>query len=126
MHGTLSGSSRHLQCDRQSTARGIGLLRHFHGVGTLRHSRGAAVAQGDRRPAGPACVPIFETLDDLDGAPKTISALLTNADYVDRIDHSLVVMIGYSDSAKDAGMLTAGWAQYSAQEQLLSICDQHM
>ena len=34
-------------------------------------------------------------------------------------------MIGYSDSAKDAGMLTAGWAQYRAQEQLLSICDQH-
>jgi phosphoenolpyruvate carboxylase len=69
--------------------------------------------------------PLFETLDDLDGAPTTISALLTNADYLARINRSLTVMIGYSDSAKDAGMLTAGWAQYRAQEQLLSICAQH-
>jgi len=69
--------------------------------------------------------PLFETLDDLDGAPKTIAALLKDADYVDRIDHSLVVMIGYSDSAKDAGMLTAGWAQYRAQEQLLEVCERH-
>lgn len=69
--------------------------------------------------------PLFETLDDLDGAPATISALLQDDDYVARIDSSLVVMIGYSDSAKDAGMLTAGWAQYRAQEQLLAICDQH-
>ncbi len=69
--------------------------------------------------------PLFETLDDLDGAPATISALLQDDDYVARINSSLVVMIGYSDSAKDAGMLTAGWAQYRAQEQLLAICDQH-
>jgi phosphoenolpyruvate carboxylase len=69
--------------------------------------------------------PLFETLDDLDGAPKTIAALLKDDDYVNRIDHSLVVMIGYSDSAKDAGMLTAGWAQYRAQEQLLEVCERH-
>lgn len=69
--------------------------------------------------------PLFETLDDLDGAPATIEALLKDDHYVSRIDGSLVVMIGYSDSAKDAGMLTAGWAQYRAQEQLLAICDQH-
>ena len=69
--------------------------------------------------------PLFETLDDLDGAPKTISALLTNADYSPASTDHLRSAIGYSDSAKDAGMLTAGWAQYRAQEQLLSICDQH-
>jgi phosphoenolpyruvate carboxylase len=37
----------------------------------------------------------------------------------------MVVMIGYSDSAKDAGMLSAGWAQYRAQEALLNICQSH-
>ena len=31
-------------------------------------------------------------------------------------------MIGYSDSAKDAGVLAASWAQYQAQEQLLAVC----
>ena len=69
--------------------------------------------------------PLFETLDDLDGAPQTISALLSDDDYVERINGSLRVMIGYSDSAKDAGMLTAGWAQYRAQEQLLAVCAEH-
>ena len=69
--------------------------------------------------------PLFETLDDLDGAPQTVAALLNDDAYLQRIDHSLVVMIGYSDSAKDAGMLTAGWAQYRAQEQLLA-CAQTM
>lgn len=68
--------------------------------------------------------PLFETLDDLDGAPRTIAALLQDADYLERIHRSLVVMIGYSDSAKDAGMLSAGWAQYRAQEQLLAVCDE--
>ena len=33
-----------------------------------------------------------------------------------------MVMIGYSDSAKDAGILAAAWAQYRAQESLLSVC----
>ena len=69
--------------------------------------------------------PLFETLDDLDGAPETINALLNDSDYLSRIGGSLIVMIGYSDSAKDAGVLTAGWAQYRAQEQLLSVCKRH-
>ncbi|MCH1460598.1 MAG: phosphoenolpyruvate carboxylase, partial [Luminiphilus sp.] len=69
--------------------------------------------------------PLFETLDDLDGAPSTLDALLSDAEFRSRIDHSMVVMIGYSDSAKDAGMLSAGWAQYRAQEALLNICQSH-
>ncbi len=69
--------------------------------------------------------PLFETLDDLDGAPSTLDALLSDDEFRERIDHSMVVMIGYSDSAKDAGMLSAGWAQYRAQEALLNICQSH-
>jgi len=69
--------------------------------------------------------PLFETLDDLDGAPSTLEALLSDAEFRERTSHSMVVMIGYSDSAKDAGMLSAGWAQYRAQEALLTICQSH-
>ena len=65
--------------------------------------------------------PLFETLDDLDGAPATINALLSNKAFKARTNNAMVVMIGYSDSAKDAGMLSAGWAQYRAQEALLDI-----
>ena len=69
--------------------------------------------------------PLFETLDDLDGAPSTLEALLSDAEFRERTSHSMVVMIGYSDSAKDAGMLSAGWAQYRAQEALLNVCQSH-
>lgn len=69
-------------------------------------------------------VPLFETLDDLDRAAEVIASLLQIPGYSDRINRSLMVMIGYSDSAKDAGVLAAAWAQYQAQEKLLHICRQ--
>ena len=34
-------------------------------------------------------------------------------------------MIGYSDSAKDAGFFAAGWAQYRAQEALVALVEKH-
>jgi phosphoenolpyruvate carboxylase len=69
--------------------------------------------------------PLFETLDDLSRAREVVSTLLENSWYRGHIDGRLMVMIGYSDSAKDAGVLAASWAQYRAQEELLAICDQH-
>ena len=70
-------------------------------------------------------VPLFETLSDLDNASSVVDTLLEDPAYRARIDKQLMVMIGYSDSAKDAGMLAAGWAQYSAQEALLQTCARH-
>jgi phosphoenolpyruvate carboxylase len=67
-------------------------------------------------------VPLFETLDDLDRAPEVIKGLLSNDFYRNLLESRLMVMIGYSDSAKDAGVLAAAWAQYRAQESLLSVC----
>jgi len=69
--------------------------------------------------------PLFETLDDLNRAPSVIGTLLEDARFRDRTDRQLTVMIGYSDSAKDAGMLAAGWAQYRAQEELLAVCREY-
>ncbi|MFV0276839.1 MAG: phosphoenolpyruvate carboxylase, partial [Parahaliea sp.] len=66
--------------------------------------------------------PLFETLDDLSRARSVIDSLLSNAWYRGHIDGRLMVMIGYSDSAKDAGVLAASWAQYRAQEDLLALC----
>lgn len=34
-------------------------------------------------------------------------------------------MLGYSDSAKDAGRLAAAWAQYQTQEQLVTAANKH-
>ncbi|MCB1675607.1 MAG: phosphoenolpyruvate carboxylase, partial [Halioglobus sp.] len=69
--------------------------------------------------------PLFETLDDLSRAREVIASLLTHRWYRGHIDGRLMVMIGYSDSAKDAGVLAAAWAQYQAQEDLLQLCDEH-
>ena len=70
-------------------------------------------------------VPLFETLDDLDNAPATMSALLEIPFYRERVAPGQEVMIGYSDSAKDAGFLGAAWAQFRAQEQLTAIFREH-
>jgi phosphoenolpyruvate carboxylase len=70
-------------------------------------------------------VPLFETLDDLSRAREVVTALLDNIWYREQIGGRLMVMIGYSDSAKDAGVLAASWAQYRAQEDLLEICAAH-
>jgi len=69
--------------------------------------------------------PLFETLDDLNNASKVIDLLLNNKDYVKRTDGAQHVMIGYSDSAKDAGVLAAAWAQYQAQEALVAVAKGH-
>jgi phosphoenolpyruvate carboxylase len=70
-------------------------------------------------------VPLFETLADLDGAADTIDALLGVPWYRRYVGDEQQVMIGYSDSAKDAGQLAAAWAQYRAQEQLVAVAAHH-
>ena len=48
-------------------------------------------------------VPLFETLDDLVNAPEVLEALFKMPNYVGSIMGKQEVMVGYSDSAKDAG-----------------------
>tara|TARA_R110000764_G_scaffold3784_1_gene15594 strand:- start:3451 stop:6042 length:2592 start_codon:yes stop_codon:yes gene_type:complete len=69
--------------------------------------------------------PLFETLDDLNSAAGVIDKLLTDKDYTKRTHGAQHVMIGYSDSAKDAGVLAAAWAQYQAQEALVAAAKSH-
>lgn len=66
-------------------------------------------------------VPLFETLDDLNGAAQQMSTLFSLPAYKGVINGKQEVMIGYSDSAKDAGRLAASWAQYETQEQLVRL-----
>ncbi len=70
-------------------------------------------------------VPLFETYDDLANAPGCLDALLSLPAYRERIDGRQEIMIGYSDSAKDAGFVAAAWAQYRAQEGLSAVADRH-
>jgi phosphoenolpyruvate carboxylase len=69
--------------------------------------------------------PLFETLDDLDHSEKVMTDLFNIGWYRGIINNYQMVMIGYSDSAKDAGMLAASWAQYRSQEALVNLAEKH-
>ncbi len=68
--------------------------------------------------------PLFETQDDLDAAPEVLRTLLGLPVYRAHVERRGVqeVMIGYSDSNKDAGFLSANWALYRAQEGIAEVC----
>ena len=70
-------------------------------------------------------VPLFETLASLDGAAAAVDALLSMPWYRAYAGGHIQVMIGYSDSAKDAGQFAAAWAQYRAQEALVEVAARH-
>ncbi|HET7043950.1 MAG TPA: phosphoenolpyruvate carboxylase [Gaiellaceae bacterium] len=61
-------------------------------------------------------VPLFETIDDLRRSAEVVAADLDR-----RPRRQLEVMVGYSDSGKDGGYLTASWAIYRAQERLAAL-----
>jgi phosphoenolpyruvate carboxylase len=69
-------------------------------------------------------VPLFETLEDLEQASVVMRALLDDAVYSRQLEargRRQEVMIGYSDSGKDAGMIASSWALYRAQESLADL-----
>ncbi len=69
--------------------------------------------------------PLFETLDDLNNSTEVMQRLLSIDWYRGYIKGRQFVMIGYSDSAKDAGALAAGWAQYESQESLVKVAAEY-
>jgi phosphoenolpyruvate carboxylase len=69
-------------------------------------------------------VPLFETIDDLDRASRTLDAALSIPLYrqwVDSRGGGQEVMLGYSDSNKDGGYLASNWALYRAQRGLAAV-----
>ena len=68
-------------------------------------------------------VPLFETLDDLQRAPQVVWELLSLPEYRAVLgDDMQEIMLGYSDSNKDAGFLAANWALHEAQRQISEVC----
>ncbi|CAM0879308.1 unnamed protein product [Alopecurus aequalis] len=71
-------------------------------------------------------VPLFETVKDLREAGSAIRKLLAIDWYREHVikNHNghQEVMVGYSDSGKDAGRFTAAWELYKAQEDVVAAC----
>jgi phosphoenolpyruvate carboxylase len=73
-------------------------------------------------------VPLFETRDDLVNAPAIMKTLFEDEVYARQLrarNQHQEVMIGYSDSAKDVGVVTASWELYRAQEALAETARDH-
>jgi phosphoenolpyruvate carboxylase len=72
--------------------------------------------------------PLFETIEDLTHVERVLTRLLEQPVY-----HSLLkasgglqeIMLGYSDSCKDGGILASGWSLYEAQQKIISIAKAH-
>jgi phosphoenolpyruvate carboxylase len=73
-------------------------------------------------------VPLFETIDDLRRAPEILSSLFSSPAYSAQLQARGMrqeVMLGYSDSNKDGGYLTANWELYRVQKSLYAVAEKH-
>ncbi len=86
----------------------------------------AGLASGDSRETmlGLAIIPLFETITDLEAAPAIMHVALAHPLYrawTTARGNAQEVMLGYSDSNKDGGYLTANWALYRTQQALTVV-----
>ncbi len=75
-----------------------------------------------------AIAPLFETRADLEAAPNVMVELFAHPKYASHLQdmgNAQQIMIGYSDSNKDAGYLAANWELYQAQAALAETCKKH-
>jgi phosphoenolpyruvate carboxylase len=88
-----------------------------------------AVDEGGRCTANYLRVtPLFETVDDLKRAPEVLEHLLDDPFYRSSLRESedlQEIMLGYSDSGKDAGYVTSNWTLYKAQGLLTSVAHKY-
>lgn len=72
--------------------------------------------------------PLFETREDLRHAPDILRAMFAHPIYRDILRAQAdeqIIMLGYSDSNKDCGYITANWELYKAQEAIAAVCREH-
>lgn len=72
--------------------------------------------------------PLFETVDDLDNAPTVMHRLFQHPIYkqhLEKRNQHQEIMIGYSDSGKDSGVVASSWELYKAQRTLTQTAQEH-
>ena len=87
-------------------------------------ARVAGLYRPDENVADVSIVPLFETLDDLERCPRELAAAFADpvyARYLALRGSAQEVMIGYSDSNKDAGILASSFALYGAQKGIVTL-----
>ncbi len=73
--------------------------------------------------------PLFETIEDLSHTEEVLSLLFNNRCYQSLLNASdkklQEVMLGYSDSCKDGGILASSWSLYEAQQKIIALAQSH-
>ncbi|BCR06832.1 phosphoenolpyruvate carboxylase [Desulfuromonas versatilis] len=116
------------QALRSYVISGAGSVQDVLSLVWLMELCGISVA-GRQDPADPGLmpVPLFESIEDLRNAPEICRTLWSSPDYAPYLDswgRWQEVMLGYSDSNKDGGMLTSTWEIYKAHRALHQVAEQ--
>jgi phosphoenolpyruvate carboxylase len=93
-------------------------------VAALRLARAAGLVRDAEGTAPVSIVPLFETLNDLERCPREMERAFGDAEYASYLSlrgRRQEVMLGYSDSNKDAGILASSFALYRAQGALADM-----
>jgi len=72
--------------------------------------------------------PLFETVEDLQHIDPVMRALFANPTYAKLLEitgNRQEIMLGYSDSCKDGGILASGWNLYQAQQQITALAREY-
>ncbi len=72
--------------------------------------------------------PLLETIEDLKEGPGILEGMLKIPAYranLQRLNNQQIIMLGYSDSTKDGGYLTACWSLHQAQKELTDVANRH-
>lgn len=72
-------------------------------------------------------VPLFETIDDLQGGADLMQGLFASDAYRAQVaarGNFQEIMLGYSDSSKDGGFLAANWSLHDTQTRLSAVCQE--
>jgi len=72
--------------------------------------------------------PLFETIEDLNHIEQVLAKLFNDETYKTLLKVSgnqQEVMLGYSDSCKDGGILASSWQLFEAQQKVIALADMH-
>lgn len=103
---------------------GAELASDVTGLVSLAELSGVQVASTNGSDPGVMPVPLFESIEDLRNCPAVCQNLWANSEYarlLDSWDRRQEVMLGYSDSNKDGGMLTSTWEIFKAHRALHQV-----
>ncbi len=111
---------------RQYVISGVDNEDDIFAVARLASLSGLRLAASDNDP-GVMPVPLFESIDALRRSPQVMKSVWTSGEYKPLLDswgRRQEVMLGYSDSNKDGGMLTSIWELHKAHRELHRVaCD---